>query len=163
MANPKIIEQKGQVIDEIVAKVKESTAVVLFDNKGLTVSETIELRRKLRDNDAEMKIYKNTLVKRAFDSLKIDLGETLAGPKEMAFGKDVVAPIKVLADFAKDHPALEIQIGYIDGAVADKNMLDRLAKTPSRETLLTMFAAGMLEHVKNVAICLDLHSKNLEN
>lgn len=162
MANPKILENKQTVIDEVIAKAKESTALVLFNNTGLTVAETMELRRKLKEVGSELKIYKNTLVKRALDTLKIDLGEELNGPKAMAFGDDALAPIKVLSSFAKEHPALELRIGYIDGSVTDKSMLEKLAATPSRETLLTMVAAGLLEHVKNVAICLDLHSKNLE-
>ncbi len=163
MASPKILEQKQQVVEEITAKLKESSTVILFDNKGLSVSEIVELRRKLRNCGSEMRIYKNTLLKRAFDSQKIDLGKELAGPKEVAFGTDAINPVKVLFDFAKEHPTLEIKIGYIDGAIVDKDMLSKLAQTPSRDTLLTMFAAGLLEHVKNVAVCLDLHSKKLEN
>ena len=102
------------------------------------------------------------MTKRALDTLNIDLGDELNGPKAVVFSSDVIAPIKVLSSFSKDHPALEIKVGYVDGNVADKEMLDKLAQTPDRNTLLTMFAAGLLEHVKNVAICLDLHSKNLE-
>lgn len=163
MANPKILEQKQSVIDEIANKAKEASAIVLFNNTGLTVSETMELRRKLKEVDSELKIYKNTLAKRALETLNIDFGEELNGPKAIAFGADVVAPIKVLSDFSKNHPALELRIGYIDGNVTDLDTLNKLAATPSRDTLLTMFAAGILEHVKNVSICLDLHSKNLEN
>ena len=59
--------------------------MVLFEYQGLTVEETNELRRALKESDSEFKIYKNTLVKRAFDSLKIDLDENLKGPKAMAF------------------------------------------------------------------------------
>ena len=95
------------------------------------------------------------------DELKIDLGE-LGGPKAIAFGTDAIAPIKTLNDFAKDHPALQLKVGIVDGEVADEAKLKTLASIPSRDTLLTMFAAGLMEHVKNVAICLDLHAKNLE-
>ena len=80
----------------------------------------------------------------------------------MAFGTDAVAPIKVLSDYAKKHPALELKVGYVDGEKADEAMLKSLAAIPSREGLLTMFAGGLIEHVKNFAIALDLHSKNLE-
>ncbi|MEG1739387.1 MAG: 50S ribosomal protein L10 [Bacilli bacterium] len=162
MANPKILAQKQCVIDEITSKAKDSNAMVLFTNSGLTVSETMELRRKLRESGSEFKIYKNTLVKRALDTLNIDLGDELNGPKAVAFGTDVIAPIKILSDFAKNHPALELRIGYVDGKVTDKDTLNKLANIPSKNTLLTMIAAGLLEHVKNVAICLDLHAKNLE-
>jgi len=163
MANVKILERKQVTIDEITDRVKESNAVVFFEYRGLTVGEMTELRRSLRTSGSDVKVYKNTLAKRALDSLNYDMQGELNGPKAMAYGTDVIAPIKALSDFAKSHPALELKIGVVDGKVADKAMLTALASTPSREQLLTMFAAGLLEHVKNVAICLDLHSQNMEN
>ena len=161
MANVKILERKQGIIDEIVNKAKESASIVLVDYQGLTVGETNELRRKLRDTGSDLKIYKNTLTKRALDSLNIDLGE-LGGPKAVAFGTDAVAPIKVLSDYAKDHPALALKIGYVDGAVADEAMLKSLSQIPSREGLLTMLAGGLMQTVKEFAIALDLHAQNLE-
>jgi large subunit ribosomal protein L10 len=162
VANQKIIEAKANVVSEIESKVKDSASIVLFEYRGLTVSETNELRRKLKETDSEYKVYKNTLTKRALDNLKIDLGDELSGHKAIAFGKDAIAPIKVLSDFAKDHKALELKIGYVDGEVADINMLKQLASIPSREGLLTMFASGLMAIPRDFAICLDLHSKNLE-
>lgn len=162
MANQKIIERKGQIVEEIVSKVKESACVVLFENQGLTVSETNELRRALRENGSSFKIYKNTLTKRALDSLKIDFDSELDGPKAIAFGNDAIAPIKILSEFAKKTNKLELKIGYVDGNVADANMLNTLASIPSREQLLTMFAGGLMQTVRDFAICLDLHSQNLE-
>ena len=158
MANVKILQG---IIDEIANKAKESASIVLVDYQGLTVGETNELRRKLRDTGSDLKIYKNTLTKRALDSLNIDLGE-LGGPKAVAFGTDAVAPIKVLSDYAKDHPALALKIGYVDGAVADETMLKSLSQIPSREGLLTMLAGGLMQTVKEFAIALDLHAQNLE-
>ena len=73
MANVKILERKQNTIDEIVEKIKSSNAVVWFDNNGLSVSDLTSLRRKLRENDCELKVYKNTLTMRALSSLKIDL------------------------------------------------------------------------------------------
>lgn len=161
MANIKIIEQKANIVDEIVNKVKEANTAVIFEYQGLTVTETNELRRKLRETGSDYKVYKNTLAKRAMDILKIDLGE-LEGPKAIAFGTDAIAPIKTLSEFAKDHPALQLKIGIVDGEVADEAKLKVYASIPSRDTLLTQIAAGLMQHVKNVAIDLDLHMKNLE-
>lgn len=161
MANIKILERKQGIIDEIASKAKESASVVLVDYQGLTVTETNELRRKLRETGSDLKIYKNTLTKRALDSLNIDLGE-LGGPKAVAFGTDAVAPIKVLSDYAKEHPALALKVGYVDGAVADEATLKSLAQIPSREGLLTMLAGGLMQTVKEFAIALDLHAQNLE-
>ena len=162
MANQKIIEKKQETVNEITNKVKESSSTVLFEYHGLTVNETMELRRKLKESGSEYKVYKNTLVKRALDSLNIDMDSELNGPKAIAFGTDAVAPIKVLSDFAKDHPALVMKIGYVDGQIADTNMLKQLASIPSREGLLTMLASGLMGVVKDLSICLDLYSKDLE-
>ena len=162
MANQKIIAKKQETVNEITDKVKESSSTVLFEYHGLTVNETMELRRKLKESGSEYKVYKNTLVKRALDSLNIDMDSELNGPKAIAFGTDAVAPIKVLNDFAKDHPALVMKIGYVDGQIADTKMLKQLASIPSRDGLLTMLASGLMGVVKDLSICLDLYSKDLE-
>ena len=162
MANQKIIARKQETVNEITNKVKESSSTVLFEYHGLTVNETMELRRKLKEAGSEYKVYKNTLVKRALDSLNIDMDSELNGPKAIAFGTDAVAPIKVLSDFAKDHPALVMKMGYVDGQIADTNMLKQLASIPSREGLLTMLASGLMGVVKDLSICLDLYSKDLK-
>ena len=162
MANQKILEKKQLVIDEIAKNAKESSSFILFEYQGLTVADMTELRRKLRENDSELKIYKNTLTKRALDSLNIDLGDELNGPKAVAFGTDMIAPIKVLNEFAKTHEALQLKVGIVDGEVTDLDTLKKLAAIPSREGLLTMFASGLMAIPRDFAICLDLHSKNLE-
>lgn len=163
MANQKIIEKKADIVTEISEKMKESASYIFFEYRGLTVAETNELRRKLRETDSEFKIYKNTLSKRALNSLNINIDDELNGPKAIAFGKDSVAPIKVLSDFAKEHKSLELKIGVVDGEIADKAMLEQLAAIPSREGLLTMLAGGLMGVVRDLSICLDLYSKDLEN
>lgn len=162
MANQNIIAKKQEIVDEIKSKTNDASTFVIFENHGLTVAETNELRRKLKENNSEFKIYKNTLVTRALNDLGIDLGITLDGPKAIAFSSDTIAPIKILSEFAKEHELLEIKVGMVDGNVTGIEELNKLATIPSREGLLTMFAGGLIEHVKNVAICLDLHAQNLE-
>ena len=162
MSNQAIIAKKEEVVNEIAERVKNANSIVLFDYRGLTDAEIVELRRKLREENSSYKVYKNTLTKRAFDKLSIKLDDCLEGPSAIATSDDEIAAIKVLAEFAKTHPALELKGGYVDGKVASLEELNKLATIPSRDGLLTMFAAGLMEHVKNVAICLDLHSQNLE-
>ena len=149
MANQAIIAKKEEVVNEIADRVQNAASAILFDYRGLTDSEITELRRKLREQEASYKVYKN-------------LDDCLEGPSAIATSDDAIAPIKVLADFAKDHPALELKGGIVDGKETSLSELKELATVPSRDGLLTMFAAGLMEHVKNVAICLDLHSQNLE-
>ena len=128
MANQKILDKKQEIVNEISEKVKESSSVVFFEYHGLTVTETNELRRKLRESGSDFKIYKNTLARRALDALDIKtLDEELIGPKAIAFGTDAIAPIKILSDYAKDHPALVLKVGIVDGEVADEEMLKKYA------------------------------------
>ena len=162
MANQKILDQKQVVIDEIAENVKNSNSFIFLENHGLTVAETMELRRKLRESNSELKIYKNTLVARALNSLNIDLAAELNGPKLVAFGSDAIEPIKAVADFMKKHPNLEMKVGIVDGEITDLATLEKLATIPSREGLLTMFAGGLMGIARDFAICLDLHAKNLE-
>ena len=162
MANQKILAKKQEVIDEIKDNVNNSATFVLFDYRGLTDAEIKELRRALRDAGATYKVYKNTLMARAFNDLNIDVKEALEGPSAFAYSTDQIAPIKVLSDFAKDHENLTLKIGYVDGEVADQAKLTEYAKIPSRDGLLTMLAAGMMEHVKNLSIALNLYAEGKE-
>ena len=163
MANAKIIEQKAGVVSEIKSKFENAKSVVVFDYRGLSVAEVTDLRRKLRENGADYKVYKNTLTKRALDELNIDMGEYLAGPSAITFGTDELSIVKVLNDFAKEHEALELKAGIVEGKVANLEDLKRYASIPSRETLLTMLAAGLMGTVRDLSICLDLYSKEKEN
>ena len=121
----------------------------------------MELRRKLKESDSTLKIYKNTLVARALDTLNIDVKDELNGPKIVAFGKDMIDPIKTVAEFAKKHDKLVMKIGIVDGKVTEIDELNKLATIPSREGLLTMFASGLMAIPRDFAICLDLHSKDM--
>jgi large subunit ribosomal protein L10 len=162
MASEKILNQKQEVIDEIKDRVQNAKTIVLFDYRGITDSESKELRSKLKENSSDYKVYKNTLMTRAFNDLGIDLSEGLTGPSAFAFSTDQIAPIKVLSDFAKNHPALVLKVGIVDGEKADQAKLVEYAKLPSREQLLTMLAGGMIGIVRDLSICLDLYSQQKE-
>lgn len=162
MASEVILAQKQTVIDEIKDRTQNAKTIVLFDYRGMTDSETKELRIKLRESNADYKVYKNTLMARAFNDLGIDLTEALSGPSAFAYSDDQIAPIKVLSDFAKEHPALVLKVGIVDGEKADQAKLAEYATLPSREALLTMLAGGMIGIVRDLSICLDLYSQQKE-
>lgn len=163
MANQAILNQKASVVSEIVDKVKGSSSIIFVDYRGLTVEEFTDLRKQLRDSESDLKVYKNTLTKRAMDELKLDLGDDLNGPSAIAFSKDVVSPAKILSTYAKKHDALKIKIGIIDGKVSGLDAINELATIPSREGLLTMLAGSMIAVVKDLSICLNLYSEQLDN
>ncbi len=158
MASAKILAQKQEVINEIKSTVTDASTIVLFDYRGLTDNESKELRRSLRESGSDYKVFKNTLMSRAFNDLNIDLSSSLEGPSALAFGTDAIAPIKVLSDFAKTHPALVLKVGVVDGEISDQAALAELAKIPSREGLLTMLAGAMIGIPKDLSICLDLYA-----
>lgn len=163
MANAKILEEKQKVIDEIKTRAQNAKSVVLFDYRGITDAEAKELRVKLREANSDYKVYKNTLMSRAFDDLKMDLKESLVGPSAFAYGEDQIGAIKILTDFAKEHPSIVLKVGIVDGEIADQAKLAEYAKLPSREGLLTMLAGGMIGLARDLSICLDLYSKQKED
>ena len=162
MASTKILEQKKQIVDEIINKLKNSESVIIFQYQGLTVEELSTLRRELKNVDSDIKVYKNTLLKRAADELKINLDEFLEGPNAILFGKTLLEPIKVVSEFAKKHDKLNIRVGVISGNVADISVIKEYASIPSREGLLTMLAGGMMQYVKDLAIILNLYAEQKE-
>ena len=162
MASEKILNEKQAVIDEIKDRAQTAKTMVLFDYRGITDSESKELRIKLRESGSDYKVYKNTLMTRAFNDLGIDLSEGLTGPSAVAYSDDQIAPIKVLSNFAKEHPALVLKVGIVDGEKADQAKLAEYASLPSRDQLLTMLAGGMIGLVKDLSICLDLYSQQKE-
>ena len=162
MANAKILEQKQVVIDEIKAKFENAKSVVLFDPRGLRVSEVTELRRALRESGSDYKVYKNTLAKRALIESGLELDSYLEGPTAISFSSDELAPVKIISEFAKKHDKLELKAGVVEGKVATLEELNSYAAIPSREGLLTMLAGGMIQTVKDLSICLDLYTKQSE-
>ncbi len=162
MASEAILKQKQVIIDEIKERVNAAKTIVLFDYRGITDSEAKELRIKLRESNSDYKVYKNTLMARAFNDLGIELNEGLTGPSAFAFGEDQIAPIKTLSEFAKEHPALVLKVGIVDGEKADAAKLAEYATIPSRDGLLTMLAGGMIGIARDLSICLDLYSQQKE-
>ncbi|MEG0994536.1 MAG: 50S ribosomal protein L10 [Bacilli bacterium] len=163
MASEKILAKKQEVINEIKDCFTNNVTTVLFDYRGLTDNETKELRRELRKNGSDFKVYKNTLMARALNELNINIDADLVGPSALAYGIDQIAPIKTLANFAKKHKTLELKIGLVDKEVSNKEVLDKLSTLPSRDGLLTMLAGSMIGLVKDLSICLDLYSKEKIN
>ena len=163
MASAKILEAKKGIVKEIENSINDSESVVLFQYQGLTVADLSELRKKLKETDATVKVYKKKKKKRALDELNLSFDGFLEGPNAILFGKNLLEPIKVLADFAKGHDKLEIRIGIINGSVADLATIKEYASIPSREGLLTMLASGMIEHVRNLSIALNLYAEEKEN
>lgn len=148
-----IIEKKKQVVSEIAEKFRDSKSTILVDYRGLDVAEVTELRGQLREAGVDFKVYKNTMARRATEEVELaELNDVLAGPTAIAFSKDdVVAPAKILNNFAKDHEALEIKGGVIEGSVATIEQIKELANLPNYEGLLSMLLSVLQAPVRNFA------------
>lgn len=152
-----MINKNRQLKEEKVAEIKEklekAQAVVLAKYQGLTVEEDTLLRKNLREAGVEYKVYKNTLVTLAAKELGLEsITEYLEGPVSIAFGyEDVTAPARILNDFAKDHKALELKAGIVDGELYDSAKIQQLATIPSKEVLIAKLLGSIKSPISSFA------------
>ncbi len=141
----KVRTAKVATVDELKAKVDSTSTAVVTEYRGMTVAQISTLRRQLRTLDADYKVFKNTLVRRAIEGTAVaPLDEFLVGPTAIAFvNGDVSAVAKALRDFAKATPTLVVKGGVLDGKALSLKDLTALADLPSRDVLLARFA-GLL-------------------
>ena len=150
--NQAVLESKKSVVAEIGDRLKNSSSSVVAEYRGLTVAEITELRRTLRAEGVEMKVYKNTLAARAAEEAGLgDLKEYLTGPNALMFGKDETAPSRVLAQFAKKHKALVLKGGVVEGKVVSADTVNELAALPNREGMLSMLLSVLQAPVAQFA------------
>jgi large subunit ribosomal protein L10 len=144
---------KVAAVDEVKSGLTGSAATLLTHYRGLSVTELAELRAKLREVGAEYRVAKNTLARiAARDAGMAELQDLLEGPTALVFcSEDPVAPAKALKAFAKDHPALVVRGGYLDGEVLDEEAAIKLADLASKEELLAQLAGLMYGALANTA------------
>ncbi len=145
MPSANVLEQKKQVVADLVELLKSAQAGVLVNYRGITVEQDTELRTKLREAGVEYKVVKNTLTRFAANEVGYqELDEQLNGPTALAVSTtDPIAPAKVIADYAKKVEALEIKAGFLDGKVISLDEVKTLANTPSREVLIAKIMGSM--------------------
>jgi large subunit ribosomal protein L10 len=144
-----VIKEKDKIVQDIREKVSRSQIGILTDFKGLKVEDMTRLRRQLRETSAELKVVKNTLLRRAAadDSPMGALLPHFTGPNAITLGyADPVALAKVLTKFAQDKPQLEIKAAVLGGRLLTVKDLEALSKLPAREVLLSQLL-GVLQGV----------------
>jgi large subunit ribosomal protein L10 len=149
-----IREEKVQAVNEIATKLRESQTTVVADYRGLNVAQVTELRKQLREAGVEFRVLKNSLTRLATAKENLtELDQYLTGPNALAFSKDdVVAPAKVLVEFAKKNEALKIKGGIIEGRVVGVDQIEALASLPNREGLLSMLLSVLQAPIRNFAL-----------
>ena len=165
MANEKTIAQKQAKVEELANELKDAKVVLLADYRGINVSDVTSLRAELRKVNAEYKVIKNNIVKRALDANgESELDEALEGPVAIVIGKeDYLEPSKVIYNFTKTHDFYKIKGGIIEGKVMSAEEIITLAKLPSRQELLAKLAGALLGNITKLAVALDKVREQKEN
>jgi large subunit ribosomal protein L10 len=163
--NQTVLEQKKQVVGEITEKLSKAKSVVLVEYKGLTVEKVTELRNKCREAGVEYKVYKNTLMRFAFNDLGYkDIDPSLEGPNAIAISyNDEVSAARITNEFAKNsNDTLVIKAGVAEGKVLSADEVKSLANVPSREVLIAQLAGVLQGNIRNLAYMLDQVAKKNE-
>ena len=147
------VELKQPIVDEISEQIKDAQSVVIVDYRGLTVAQDTELRKQLREAGCTYKVYKNTMMKRAFAGTDCEqLSDLLEGTNAVAISKDdATAPARIIAKVAKDAPALEIKAGIVEGTLYDADGMKTIASIPSRDELLSRLLGSLQSPITNFA------------
>jgi large subunit ribosomal protein L10 len=134
-------EQKAAVIEEIAVQIQESEAVFAIDYRGISVVQAAELRGKLREADATLRVVKNTLTERAADNAGADgLKPLLVGPTALTFARgDAASAAKAVADYARATNLLPFKGGVMGGQALAAEQVIAIARLPSRDVLNAQF------------------------
>lgn len=145
MPSEKVLESKKAIVAQLTERFQNAQAGVLADYRGLTVEQDTKLRAKMREAGIEYTVLKNNLVRFAAKNAGLDeLDPILHGPTAIATSvDDVVAPAKVLVDFAKENEALELKGGFVDGKVISIDEVKVYAAIPSKEVLISKMLGSL--------------------
>jgi len=155
---------KKEILQDLIAKLKESKGVVLTDYQGMNVSQISSLRNELREKKVEFKIVKNTLMEKASEELNVeDLTKDLIGCTAIAFsGEDGVAPARLLKEyFKKNKIDLKVKSGLIDGRVFSSRKIMEIASLPSKDVLIAQMINGVKSPLYSLVFVLQGPLKGL--
>ncbi len=161
------LDAKKQIVEEIKAKIQASKSVVLADYNKLTVLEVTALRNKFKEANCEYKVYKNTLVRRAFNELGVtDFDNDLNGTTATVFSADETSGAAVFAKAVKENPALTEKIvpkcAYLEEKYLDKAAVKELSAIPSKEVLIAKMLGCLQSSISKFVYVLDTIAKAQE-
>ncbi len=161
------LEAKKQVVEEIKSKIQASKAVVLANYNRLTVLEITALRNKFKESGCEYKVYKNTLVRKAFNELGVsDFDNDLNGTTATVFCAEETSGLKIISDAVKADKTMEeklvVKSAYVDNAYVDKAGAAALAAIPAREVLLARMVGSLQSSISKLVYVLDAIAKKQE-
>ena len=151
------LEAKKEIVEEIKNKIQSSISLTFVDYRGLTVEEDTKMRRALREAGVEYKVYKNRLLSKAL----ADLGMTgyddiLQGTTAVAFGmQDEVSGPRIIVETAENTKKMQVKGGILNGNRVEADMVNQLAKIPSKEVLISKLLYLLQSPIRSVAIALN--------
>lgn len=156
------VELKQPIVQEISEQIAGAQSIVLVDHRGLTVAEDTKLRKELREAGVSYKVYKNTLMNFAMKGTEFEaLTDSLKGPSAIAVSKeDATAPARILVNFAKTAPKLELKAGIVEGKLFDVDGLKEVAAVPAREVLISKLLGSMQSPIANLARVISQIAEN---
>ncbi len=138
------IAEKRKIVDDLKQKIARANLVLISEYLKFTVKEFTDLRRKLRAEESEIKVIKNTLIEKAVvESGFPQVAEHLTGSTAIILGyKDAVSPLKILVKFIKESDKGAVKVGVIEKNVFVQKELNELAKLPAKEVLIARVVGG---------------------
>jgi large subunit ribosomal protein L10 len=157
MPNAKVLESKKAVVEALSGKIKEATAVVFVDYKGISVAQDTNLRKQFRDAEVEYTVVKNTLTRFAAKNNGYDFDEVLNGTTAMACTTgDPIAPARIVCEFAKKNKnVVTIKGGIVEGSVLTADQLNGFGELPSKNALVAQVLGTFLAPISSLAFVLD--------
>ena len=158
------IELKQPIVNEIAGLLDGVASAVVVDYRGLTVEQDTKLRRELREAGVTYKVYKNTLISLATKGTEFEsLQQVLEGPTALAVSKgDATAAARILHNFSKTAPALELKAGVVEGSYYDAESIKVIASIPGRDELLGRLLGSMKSPISNLARVLNQVAEHKE-
>lgn len=158
MPSEKVLSEKKAYVEELAAKIKESTAGVIVDYKGISVADDTKLRRELREAGVDYAVVKNTMLRFAISGLGYtEMENALEGTTAIAISKeDPIAAAKVLGKFAEASKGkFSIKAGYMEGKPMSGDEVTALSKLPGKQELLSMLCSALQGNIRGLAVALN--------
>lgn len=158
--NQATIARKQEEVQAIVEKMNNACSIVFVDYLGLTVAQVTELRAKLHAENCAMKVTKNNILRRATEEIGCKEAEPhLVGPCAIVTSPDEVTAAKIIYDFMKNNPKVEVKAGIVNGAYTDETTLASLAKLPNKLGMVSMLLSVLQAPIRGLAVSLNAVSE----
>ncbi len=158
MPNAKVLSEKQAIVAALTERIKNASAGVFVDYRGINVAQDTELRTELRKNDVEYSVIKNTLTRFALDDCGLkEIDPILNGTTSLATSTgDPIAPFRIISDYSKKlNDVFNIKAAFMDGKVLSESEIAEISALPSKEALYSQVFGTMLAPITSLAVVLN--------